>query len=94
MGFVESTLAGGLLSLNLDRETEAKALLAFNKVLWIQNDYFAKYYCSPDHVHDVNLKSSTGPSLVQTLTNPSAILPLVIGAIAGAFGAYYQFKRS
>jgi len=44
MGYVETTLIGGILSLSLERAAEIAALIAFNKLLWIQNDYFAKYY--------------------------------------------------
>ncbi|KAI8583403.1 hypothetical protein K450DRAFT_223470 [Umbelopsis ramanniana AG] len=57
MGYVESTLVGGLLSLKLDRETESAALLAFNKLLWIQNDFFAKYYCK-DGVEEQSVSST------------------------------------
>lgn len=58
MGYVETTLVGGVLSLNLPREEEAKALSAFNKLLWIQNDYFAKYYCNPkDTVQNASTSS-------------------------------------
>ncbi|KAL9545056.1 hypothetical protein MBANPS3_007316 [Mucor bainieri] len=97
MGFVESTLAGGLLSLNLDRETEAKALLAFNKVLWIQNDYFAKYYCNPEAIHDANVASKNTKQhqgCLAALTTTAALLPLAVGVIAGALGAYYQLRRA
>lgn len=93
MGFVESTLAGGLLSLNLDRETEAKALLAFNKLLWIQNDYFAKYYCNPEAIHDAKV-SKKGNNCLAALYSPVSLLPLAVGAIAGALGVYYQLRRA
>lgn len=90
MGFVESTLAGGLLSLNLDRETESKALLAFNKVLWIQNDFFAKYYCNPEAIHDAKVAKADG---IQW-TSPSALIPLFLGAVAGGLGVYFQTRRA
>ncbi|KAI8979749.1 Protoglobin-domain-containing protein [Mycotypha africana] len=96
MGYVESVLAGGLLSLNLDKETESKALLAFNKLLWIQNDYFAKYYCNPDTIHDASVTKKTNASVcncLKAVTTPAAILPLAIGAIAGFIGAYYRFNQ-
>lgn len=45
LGYVETVLIGGVKSLNLDRDTEYKAIAAFNKLLWIQNDFFIKFYC-------------------------------------------------
>lgn len=93
MGFVESTLAGGLLSLNLDREVEAKALLAFNKLLWIQNDYFAKYYCNPATIHDAKVVKKDCNGCLAQLMAPASILPLAVGAIAGALGVYYNLRR-
>ncbi|KAG1463151.1 hypothetical protein G6F56_005355 [Rhizopus delemar] len=92
MGFVESTLVGGLLSLNLDRETEANALLAFNKILWIQNDCFARYYCNPSTIHDATVNSPSS-GFLQTLTSPASLLPLAIGTIAGVLGAWYHAHR-
>ncbi|ORE09680.1 hypothetical protein BCV72DRAFT_55507 [Rhizopus microsporus var. microsporus] len=91
MGFVESTLVGGLLSLNLDRETESKALLAFNKLLWIQNDYFAKYYCNPATIKDAKVSDK---SSLCTLASPASLLPLIVGAAAGIAGAWYHFRRA
>jgi hypothetical protein len=93
LGYVESVLAGGLLSLNLDREVESKALLAFNKLLWIQNDYFAKYYCNPAAIHDVKVIAKK-ESVFASLTSPASLLPLAVGVIAGALGVYYQLRRN
>ncbi|KAF9963070.1 hypothetical protein BGZ65_006135 [Modicella reniformis] len=45
LGYVETVLIGGVKSLNLDRDTEFKAVTAFGKLLWIQNDFFIKFYC-------------------------------------------------
>ncbi|KAG0247925.1 hypothetical protein BG011_000725 [Mortierella polycephala] len=45
LGYVETVLIGGVKSLNLDRDTEYKAITAFGKLLWIQNDFFIKFYC-------------------------------------------------
>ncbi|KAF9352614.1 hypothetical protein BGX26_009594 [Mortierella sp. AD094] len=45
LGYVETVLIGGVKSLNLDRDTEYKAIAAFGKLLWIQNDFFIKFYC-------------------------------------------------
>lgn len=44
MGFVGDALTATILGLNLDRETEAKTLRAFNKLLWLQNDLNVRHY--------------------------------------------------
>lgn len=44
MGFVADALNATILSLGLDRETEARTLRAFNKLLWIQNDLINRHY--------------------------------------------------
>ncbi|KAI9307017.1 Protoglobin-domain-containing protein [Cunninghamella echinulata] len=94
MGYVESILINGLLSLNLDRDTETKALLAFNKLLWIQNDYFAKYYASPSKQlgHQVN-PTSASASCCALLTSSASILPTVVGALAGGLAVYFTLKH-
>ncbi|KAI9280455.1 Protoglobin-domain-containing protein [Sporodiniella umbellata] len=91
MGFVESTLVGGLMSLNFDRETETKALLAFNKILWIQNDCFARYYCNPSTIHST--KSTSGSRALQSLTATSSFVPLILAVAAGVFGVWYNHRR-
>ncbi|SPR01768.1 unnamed protein product (mitochondrion) [Plasmodiophora brassicae] len=47
--FVESALISAITKLPLDKASAQKLLVAFNKLLWIQNDLFAQYY-----VHDGN----------------------------------------
>lgn len=44
LGFVASALLGVITSLGLDRGTELRTLLAFNKLLWIQNDLITRHY--------------------------------------------------
>src|SRR5690606_2782295 len=44
MGFVADAFVSTILSLNLDRATEVRALRAFNKLLWIQNDLITRHY--------------------------------------------------
>ncbi|MFO0797639.1 MAG: protoglobin family protein [Gemmataceae bacterium] len=46
MGFVADALTATILGLNLPREAEVKALRAFGKLLWIQNDLIARHYCA------------------------------------------------
>lgn len=44
MGLLADELLSAILSLNLEREQETRALLAFNKLLWIQNDFITRHY--------------------------------------------------
>jgi hypothetical protein len=44
MGFVADALTATILGLGLDRETEAKTLRAFGKLLWLQNDLITRHY--------------------------------------------------
>jgi hypothetical protein len=44
LGFVATAVTGTILSFNLDRQTESKTLLAFDKLLWIQNDLISRHY--------------------------------------------------
>jgi hypothetical protein len=44
MGFVADAFTATILGLGLDRETEVKALRAFGKLLWLQNDLIARHY--------------------------------------------------
>lgn len=44
LGFVATAVTGTILSFNLDRQTESKTLLAFGKLLWIQNDLISRHY--------------------------------------------------
>ncbi|SAM08396.1 hypothetical protein [Absidia glauca] len=90
MGFVETTLVGGLLSLNLDRETEGAALAAFNKLLWIQNDYFAKYYANPSN-QVKQQQQQPSVSYLGALTSPAALLPTLVGALAGGLAVYFGY---
>ncbi|KAL9116568.1 MAG: hypothetical protein Q9187_006906 [Circinaria calcarea] len=45
LGFVEDVLLGAVMGAEqLDAETKSKVLRAWNKVLWVQNDLFARHY--------------------------------------------------
>lgn len=46
MGYVEDIILGAILSSSLPDDTKKKCCLAFNKLLWIQNDLFARWYVS------------------------------------------------
>ena len=44
LGFVADALTATILGLGLERGAEVKALRAFGKLLWIQNDLIARHY--------------------------------------------------
>jgi len=46
MGFVADAFNATIQGLGLDREAESKAIRAFSKLLWIQNDLITRHYQS------------------------------------------------
>ncbi len=46
LGFVATAISRTLRTLGLDRETESRTLLAFEKLRWIQNDLITRHYAS------------------------------------------------
>lgn len=50
MGYLSSLLLDVLATLPLDPTTMAKTTQAFNKLLWIQNDFISRHYQSPGQV--------------------------------------------
>jgi len=44
MGFVADAVTATIQSFALDRETEARTIRAFGKVLWLQNDLISRHY--------------------------------------------------
>jgi len=44
MGFVSTALIQTIFGLGLDKDTEQRTILAFNKLLWIQNDLITRHY--------------------------------------------------
>lgn len=46
MGFVHDAFIVTIIGLKLERELEVKALRAFTKLLWIQNDLIVRHYAS------------------------------------------------
>ena len=43
MGFVATALTATILSLGLEPDTETRTVLAFEKLLWIQNDFISRH---------------------------------------------------
>ena len=53
-GYVSDVLLGTIATCkDLSEEQRVKTLLAFNKLLWIQNDLFAKYYVDDNSRHGI-----------------------------------------
>jgi hypothetical protein len=46
MGFVSDALLATLLGLDVDAETRARMVRAFNKLLWLQNDLIVRHYAA------------------------------------------------
>lgn len=44
LGYVLNLVIGATMALDIDTETKSRVILALNKVLWIQNDLFARHY--------------------------------------------------
>lgn len=55
MGLLADALFRAIQSFGYDREREARTMLAFNKLLWIQNDLITRHYAVPRAV-------SSGPT--------------------------------
>ena len=49
MGVLSDALTRRILELDLDQNTKIRTMLAFNKLLWIQNDLISKHYQMESH---------------------------------------------
>jgi len=79
LGFVEDVVVGAVLgSSELDQETKGKVLSAFNKILWIQNDLFARHYLE---------EPWSPPKEKGVLGNLGGGAGLVVASIAAVAGA-------
>jgi hypothetical protein len=47
LGFVADAVNATILSADLPAEAQAKAIRAFSKLLWLQNDLIARHYAAP-----------------------------------------------
>jgi hypothetical protein len=51
LGYVEDIVVGAVMEMEgIDAGTKMKVMRAFNKVLWIQNDLFARHYIGEESV--------------------------------------------
>ena len=93
MGFVATALTATILSLGLERDTETRTVLAFEKLLWIQNDFISRHYqaaVSPAQGH------ASDPLVVARLGSPAAIYASRRGnpICAGAYHSRGGFRQS
>ncbi|KAI5819826.1 Protoglobin-domain-containing protein [Pyronema omphalodes] len=44
LGFVEDVVIGAVMGMEIDHAAKVQVVAAFNKLLWIQNDLFARHY--------------------------------------------------
>ena len=51
LGYVLNVVIGAAMSLDIDIEMKSKVIIALNKVLWIQNDLFARHYIDADELN-------------------------------------------
>ncbi|KAI7904564.1 Protoglobin-domain-containing protein [Cokeromyces recurvatus] len=97
MGFVESAIINGVVQLGLDREEEAVVLSAFNKLMWIQNDYYAKYYMNPYFNEAMQKKFAAEKKAQKSSTNLFSdlnIISILIGIIAGGLGVWMSCNKN
>ncbi|KAL3893786.1 MAG: hypothetical protein SGCHY_005635, partial [Lobulomycetales sp.] len=52
---------GAILDAKLPKHVEKATVLAFNKLLWIQNDFFAKYYVTEAGKEAVDVQKHVFP---------------------------------
>ena len=59
LGYVVDIVVGAVMVMEIDNVMKGRVIRALNKVVWIQNDLFARHYLPKDDGH------------VQTVTPPS-----------------------
>lgn len=74
------------MNAKLDREVEVKTIRAFNKLLWIQNDLFARHYVVDGwDLYEAGTKTESKVDMANSNTTPvtaSAGVPHRVGAWA------------
>jgi len=63
LGYVIDIVIGAVMEMDvIDNKMKGRVLRAFNKVLWIQNDLFARHYLADGGVRSHDTLSSEGSS--------------------------------
>ncbi|KAH7338286.1 Protoglobin-domain-containing protein [Rhizoctonia solani] len=79
LGYVQSMLTSAVMARDdLPEEVKTATLLAINKIMWIQNDLFARHY--------ITAYSTKGTSTAPTFGVDQRVWPVVCGGLAAAVG--------
>lgn len=93
LGWVEDLVADAVLQeASLDLQTKAKVIRAFNKLLWIQNDLFARHYVV-DPASGTLPKGSEAKKLLLSASSDNKTLAIA-GGVAAAVSAAVWLVRS
>ncbi|KAI8987867.1 Protoglobin-domain-containing protein [Mycotypha africana] len=98
MGFVSAGIVNSICSLNLDREVEKAALDAFTKLMWVQNDYYAKYYMNPYFNEQMQKKHAAEEAMTKAAQKSNFfdlnIFSVIVGVIAGGLGVWMALNKA
>ncbi|KAJ1562220.1 hypothetical protein HK096_000913 [Nowakowskiella sp. JEL0078] len=93
MGYVESVLLGAISDLPLSAEVKKATIVAFSKLLWIQNDLFAQYYVRDGNELPDSLAVKNHVQILRTpskVDQTSLILVSLISLAVGFTAAYLK----
>ncbi|KAJ3205317.1 hypothetical protein HDU67_008922 [Dinochytrium kinnereticum] len=79
-GFVSSFVVEAVLGAGLPKDVETATVLAFNKLLWIQNDFFAKYY-TEDSTRGLKQSREVMATVLDAKTIPFTLAAFGVGAL-------------
>ncbi|KAG9120952.1 hypothetical protein FRC07_003302 [Ceratobasidium sp. 392] len=82
LGYVQSMLTSAVMAQDLPEETKTAVLVAINKVMWIQNDLFARHYMP-----------SNAPVATKLPKQVTDAMPVVILGLTAAL-SYLLFARA
>lgn len=67
LGYVMDIVIGAVMELDvIDNEMKSRVIRAFNKVVWIQNDLFARHYLADGGIASHDIPSAKGESVVES----------------------------
>ncbi|KAI3642326.1 hypothetical protein MP228_011881 [Amoeboaphelidium protococcarum] len=80
--YVSSFIVQALMNANLPKDVEQRTVLAFNKLLWIQNDFFSKYYVKDPERHGLGLTFVQKNDQVLKMAGVTAVIAAIaVGAL-------------